>query len=458
MARISRTHRPRRIGVVVLVVVAAATAVVATTAGAATKASPPQNTSAPTISGSAQQGSTLTASPGSWSGATPITYSYHWLRCNKHGDNCNGISGAKQSTYQLRDSDVGHVIRVQVTASNADGSGQATSGPTAEVGGAQGPKNTSRPTISGTALEGGTLTASAGSWSGTTPITYQYEWRRCGPGGGNCDSIGGATGSTYHPTADDVAHTLRVRVTARNNAGSNDADSAATSAIDGPPALDRRPSIAGTPSVGQRLDAGNGTWRSTSHITFSFQWDRCDSGGNNCVQIPGATSPTYVVVAADTGHTLTFVVRAQNARGTTLAEAKPSGVVGGAPPPPSSAIPVAQVSLPDRLVIDKLVWSPPRIRSRQQALVGRFHVSEVNHGRSVSGALVYGLGVPFGQLSNAPEVVTDASGWATITFSIRPALPLRRGYYVVVFLRARKPGENLLAGVSTRRLVSVQVG
>jgi hypothetical protein len=42
---------------------------------------------------------------------------------------------------------------------------------------------------------------------------------------------------------------------------------------------------------------------------------------------------------------------------------------------------------------------------------------------------------------------------------LRPTarLPLRNGYFIVMFVRARKQGDQLLAGVSTRRLVQVRV-
>jgi hypothetical protein len=58
---------------------------------------------------------------------------------------------------------------------------------------------------------------------------------------------------------------------------------------------------------------------------------------------------------------------------------------------------------------------------------------------------------------SAPETPTDGTGWATI--QIRPTrnLPLRRGD-LVMFVRARKPGDSLLAGVSTRRLVQEPIG
>jgi hypothetical protein len=456
MARIPRVHHPRRSSLIVAAAVLVA-AVAAASAGAVSRATPPSNTSAPTISGPPERHATLNASAGSWNGTTPISYAYQWLRCNDSGSSCKSIGHAKSASYEVSGNDVGNTLRVQVTATNSAGSGQATSAQTAKVSAGNPPKNTTPPAISGMALQGNVLTASPGSWTGSTPISYSYRWRRCGPGGGNCNSIDGASNSTYKLTSDDVALTVRVRVTASNSAGSNDANSNATARIDGPPALEKRPSVSGNPTIGSHLSAGNGAWRSISKITYAYQWYRCDTSGNNCVEIAGAASPTYTVTPADSGHTLTFVVRATNAKGTTTAEARPSGVVGGTVPPPAGAIPITQVSSPDRLIVDKLTWSPSFIHSRSQALVGRFHVSETLHGKSVAGAVVYALGVPFGWLSNAPEAVTDGSGWATVTFSILPGLPLKHGTYVVVFVRARKPGENLLAGVSTRRLVSVQV-
>ena len=93
------------------------------------------------------------------------------------------------------------------------------------------PVNTSPPIISGTPQDGQTLTASTGSWSGTQPITYGYQWQRCDSGGANCVVIAGATGPTYLATSVDVGRTLRVVVTATNSAGSAGATSAATTVV-----------------------------------------------------------------------------------------------------------------------------------------------------------------------------------------------------------------------------------
>jgi hypothetical protein len=98
------------------------------------------------------------------------------------------------------------------------------------------PANTSLPTVSGTAQEGQTLTASAGAWSGTAPIAYAYQWRRCDLAGASCADVSGATGASYGLGSADVSRTLRVRVTASNAAGSASATSPATAVVQAAPA------------------------------------------------------------------------------------------------------------------------------------------------------------------------------------------------------------------------------
>jgi hypothetical protein len=116
----------------------AAIAGLAETGGAAQQAAP-SNQSPPTISGTPEEGKTLTTTNGTWAGTTPITYTYSWRRCDSDGGSCSQIGGATQSTYVLKKVDVGNTIRSRVTARNSDGSSNATSVPTAVVRAAAAP-------------------------------------------------------------------------------------------------------------------------------------------------------------------------------------------------------------------------------------------------------------------------------------------------------------------------------
>jgi hypothetical protein len=98
------------------------------------------------------------------------------------------------------------------------------------------PRNTTAPSISGTMRSGETLTADAGTWSGTQPIDFTYQWRRCDSNGANCANIIGATKKTYVLGSIDVNNTLRVRVRATNSAGSDAVVSAQTGVVAAVPA------------------------------------------------------------------------------------------------------------------------------------------------------------------------------------------------------------------------------
>jgi hypothetical protein len=101
-------------------------------AGAAASAAKPKNASLPTIAGTAQAGSTLTADRGHWDN-NPTDYKYFWLRCGKGGGNCGNISGAHALTYTLKSVDVDNTLRFRVDAKNADGTTSASSAPTAVI-------------------------------------------------------------------------------------------------------------------------------------------------------------------------------------------------------------------------------------------------------------------------------------------------------------------------------------
>jgi len=237
--------------------------------------------------------------------------------------------------------------------------------------GSSAPANSAVPAITGTTQEGSTLTGSSGSWSGTTPITYSYQWRRCDKNGGSCSNINGATTSTYTLKAADVGHTVRVRVTAKNADGSAQATSDNTATI---------------------------------------------------VKQPSA--PT---------------------------------TVNGCPVTGSGTLDVSQITSPAHLVIDGQSASPSVISRSAQTVTLRFHVSACN-GRDVQNALVLAEAIPFEQFDVPAEVPTDANGWATVTLRQAQWFPASsRQQVLAIFVRARKTGEPLLAGIAARRLVSFPV-
>ena len=118
-----------------------------------------------------------------------------------------------------------------VTAHNSTGAATEVSAKTAVVTGATPPADTALPSISGSSTLTSTLTASSGTWSGTSPISYTYQWERCDSVGGGCANIAGATALTYVVASADLGHTLRVAVNATNAGGGAQAISAATAVV-----------------------------------------------------------------------------------------------------------------------------------------------------------------------------------------------------------------------------------
>ena len=316
------------------------------------------------------------------------------------------------------------------------------------------PVNTSPPQISGTPRQGQTFTAYPGTWT-NSPTSYSYDWIRCDASANNCAPIG-IHRRQYTLTDDDVGHRFKVSVTASNSGGKATAVSTpapAVTAAGSTPTNVAKPSINGDPREGVSLTVANGTWTGTQPITYTYQWNRCDQTGAACGAIAGATAATYAVNASDVGHTLRVHVTAKNAKGTSAVDTNQTAIVAPAKSG-GAGVSVSTISLPDRLVVDNVKFSPNPIRTRG-AITARFHVSDLR-GFAIQGALVYALGLPYGWVRNSPEVATDSSGWATVTMQPTAAMPLRSGA-LVVFVRARKPGDNVLAGVSTRRLVQASI-
>jgi hypothetical protein len=329
------------------------------------------------------------------------------------------------------------------------------------------PVNTSPPTISGTAQQGQTLTGNKGVWS-NSPTDYNYFWTRCNKSGDSCSSIGSAHNTTYVLASADVGRTIRFKVTAENADGSTSASSAATATVTAAASLPHNtspPTIKGTPQEGQTLSGNRGNWTGNPS-DFNDSWMRCDKTGGSCANISGATNKNaYVLTSVDVGNTIRFRVDAKNASGTTSATSVPTAVIVAATKPPpangcptgTGAINVANIGSPARLLIDQQQPSPPVVNRGTNQLIVRYHVSACG-GRSVQGALVYATAVPFNQLSIPPEQQTNSNGWAELDFHMLAGFPVSsKQQLIAIFTRARKSGEDLLGGISTRRLFSVPV-
>jgi hypothetical protein len=294
-------------------------------------AEPPTNGGAPSLSGTLEDGHTLSADPGAWSGTQDISYTYQWQRCDAAGSNCSDIPGATDSTYDAGASDVGHTLQVVVTATNTEGTAMATSSASSPVQAAP-PSATAPASVGGSALDGHTLTASDGSWSGTGPFDTSYQWQRCDADGNNCVDITGATGSTYDLGPADIGHTIVVVVTQTNGAGSDSSTSSPSAAVQAAaPSSTSPPTLGGGSRVGDTLSAGDGGWSGTGPLTPSYQWQRCDADGTNCVDIPGATGPTYQLTPEDAGHTIVVIVTDSNGAGSASAPSAPTPVIAAAP-------------------------------------------------------------------------------------------------------------------------------
>ena len=187
----------------------------------------------------------------------------------------------------------------------------------------------------GVAHDGETLSADPGTWNGTGTLTYAYQWQRCDANGDHCQNIAGATGSHYTPTAADVGNTVRVVVTATNEAGTSTPTASTPIAIkaSSAPVSTTPPVLSGPAAQGHPLTANPGNWSVPGPATYTYQWQRCDATGANCVDIPGATDDTYTPTAADVGHTLRAEITATNDAGTASTTTTPSAPVRAASDP-----------------------------------------------------------------------------------------------------------------------------
>lgn len=321
------------------------------------------------------------------------------------------------------------------------------------------PVSTALPALSGAAQEGQALTTSNGGWTGA-PTSFVYAWSQCDSSGDSCSTISGATSATYSAATADVGHTLRVTVTAANADGSAQATSAPSAVVSSAtaPTNTAAPSISGALQIGATLTASQGAWNANP-TSFAFAWSRCDANGDGCTPISGATTDTYTLTQADVGATLRVSVAATNTDGTTQFVSAPTAAVSGTNgcPAGTGPIQIGDVQQPARLSIDKATITPKLVTLGTHTIQLHFLVTACG-GRPVQGAAVFATPIPYNQFAG-PAKATGADGTVTVTEKRRAGFPARnrRQHLLAVFVRATKPGDPVLGGVSSRRTVAFRV-
>lgn len=237
-----------------------------------------------------------------------------------------------------------------------------------------------------------------------------------------------------------------------------------------PPVVLSLPTMEGEAREETTLTARNGQWDGRTPITYAYQWRLCKADATGCADIAGQTNATYTVRAADVNNTLRVRVTATNADGSATAASNVTPVVVSKtnPLPPGSplgavrlasgmtSVPASSVAMPNRLIISGIAFTPPVVRSRVP-FIGRFRVTDTR-GFAVRDVLVRLIGVPYSRIGATAERATDMDGWAQIQLRPTARLQLRNGFFITMFVRARKQGDDVLAGISTRRLVQVRLG
>ncbi len=105
------------------------------------------------------------------------------------------------------------------------------------------------------------------------------------------------------------------------------ANEAVTATFSSVPVNTGLPLISGTPYSGQTLKTTAGSW-TASPTSYTYQWEDCNSSGEECTSIEGATGTEYTLTGADIGHTVRVVVIAHNASGASApAESAATAVV-----------------------------------------------------------------------------------------------------------------------------------
>ena len=221
------------------------------------------------------------------------------------------------------------------------------------------------------------------------------------------------------------------------------------------------PTISGTPQVDETLRASQGTWTGTQPITFTFQWLRCNPSGENCLTLSGFTDDAYTVREGDIDKTLRVRVTARNNDGQASRLSAPTALVKAAAGPAGAiklpngetSIPVTSVPSTQRLIIDRVDFSPNPVRSTTTPITVKIKVKDTR-GFVVRDALVFLRSTPV-VTSTPDEKKTEQDGWITYTVQPESDFVIRNGYSTQFYVKAFRQGDPVLAGIAGSRLVQV---
>jgi hypothetical protein len=386
----------------------------------------PVNTAPPKIDDPAPTvGQTLAVQPGTW--LKGGTANYQWQRCDADGTDCEDIVGATGTSYLVGAGEACGTIQVAETMTNAAGSATAVSAPTDPVAGTCGttvPVNTEPPAIDD--LEpavGDTLNVTAGSWSDIGTATYQ--WQRCDADGLNCEDIAGENGTAYIVDEDDPCATIRVVETMSNVAGAGSQASDATAQVVCVPVNATPPAIPDTAAVDEELTVEQGAWQDAESL--GHQWQRCDAGGGDCVDIADADGGSYVVAEADACATLRVIETATNTSGADQAVSNTAAVAGmcGTTVPANTALPTIDDLEPvvgDTLSVTAGSWSDIGTATHQWQRCDAEGNSCVDIAGANGGSYVVAAADACATLRVA-ETMTNGTGAGTAVSGTTPKVP-----------------------------------
>ncbi len=331
------------------------------------------------------------------------------------------------------------------------------------------PTKRSDPSVRGTPEEGQTLTGLTGQWLDANGLPcadckMSYTWQRCNLDTSGCADISGATAFSYTLSASDVGRRIRFVEwifkrdcgAINNSTGQQECQditrngtSALTTQIMPRPVTTATatapPTVQGLAMEDEVLRATGGTWTGPGTITKAIFWQRCNTAGEGCATVVGATGPTYKLTAADVGARLRVIETASNEGGTAQSPSAPTAVVDELRPTASRpTVAASKVNLPNRLLVDQLV-----AKQTGDKVTIRIRVSDTR-GFRVTGILV--RSTPTGLLAGSSAArATDSNGWATFVYS---ATGTGSTY---VYAEAAKKGEKAQTSVSSANLFRVRV-